>query len=391
MTASPSDVVVVGGGPAGLTAALLLAKAGAQVALCAPQPPSDARTTALLDGSVAILRELGVWDAIKGQAAPLRSLRIVDASRRLVRTPEAIFHADELGLEAFGWNVPNVALTAALREAFVAASVGRLVEAEALESRPGSNSVVIQLSGGEALTARLAIAADGRSSRLRAAAGVTFKTRKAPQTALAFAAAHERDHDDVSTELHYPEGPFTLVPLPGRRSSIVWATRPDQAAEIRALKPEALSDAATAASFGLLGRLRLDGPVGAFPIVVGAASNFGRHRTMLVGEAGHVLPPIGAQGLNLGIRDAAAVAKVVGRALAAGRDPGGLETLRAYAIARAPDAWTRTAAADLLNRSLMSDLLPVQAARSLGFGAIARLGPLRRFVMREGLAGGPSF
>lgn len=386
MTASPSDVVVVGGGPAGLVAALLIAKTGARTTLCAPPPPSDTRTTALLDGSVAILRDLGVWDGIKDQAAPLRSLRIVDASRRLIRTPEAIFHADELGLDAFGWNVPNVVLTTALRGAFTG---GRLVEAEALESRPGEELVDIRLADGGSVAARLAIAADGRSSRLREAAGVSFETRKAPQTALAFAVAHERDHDEVSTELHYPEGPFTLVPLPGRRSSVVWAMRPERADEMRALDPDAFGEAVTTASLGLLGRLQLDGPVGAFPIVVGAAANFARRRTMLVGEAGHVLPPIGAQGLNLGIRDAAAAAKVIGRALAAGRDPGGRETLRAYAIARAPDAWTRTAAADLLNKSLMSDLLPVQAARRLGLAAISRLGPLRRFVMREGLAGGP--
>ncbi|WP_020178769.1 UbiH/UbiF family hydroxylase [Methylopila sp. M107] len=390
MSAETCDVAVVGGGPAGLLTALLVARTGAETALVAPAPRPDARTTALLDGSVAILKQAGVWAALKPHAAPLRSLRIVDAGKRLFRAPEALFHAAELGIEAFGWNVPNAVLTQVLAEALRAERSARLIESEATASQPGEQAIEIAFGDGR-LSARLAVAADGRKSLLREAAGIGFKSRRAPQDALAFAATHARAHDDVSTELHTAEGPFTFVPMPGGRSSVVWAMTPAHADEALALDRDALSAAATEASFRLLGRLDIDGAVGRFPIVIGAATRFAANRTMLVGEAGHVLPPIGAQGLNLGVRDAAAAARIVSRSRAEGRDPGGDAALGAYARARAADAWTRTAATDLLNRSLLTDFLPAHAARGLGLAAIARIGPLRRFVMREGLVGGPGF
>ncbi len=385
------EVAVVGGGPAGLLAALLSARAGARTTLVAPLPRSDPRTTALLHGSVAILREAGVWPALEAEAAPLRTLRIVDGGRRLLRAPEALFEASELGLPAFGWNVPNERLTAALSEAFDATAGARSVVEEARSSLPGADAVVIGVPDGGELRASLAIAADGRSSMLREAAGVGFRSRRTSQTALAFAVSHELDHEGVSTEIQSEEGPFTLVPMPGRRSSVVWAAAPGHAEELLALPSDALAEAATRKSRRLLGRMAVDGPVGSFPVAVGVAACFAARRTLLVGEAGHVLPPIGAQGLNLGFRDAACAAAVVSDALSAGRDLGGDATLRAYGRRRAADVWTRTAATGLLNLSLMTSFLPAHAARGLGLAAVSRVGPLRRFVMREGLAGGPAF
>ncbi len=389
MDADHSEVVVVGGGPAGLLAALLAARAGAATTLIAPPPPQDARTTALLEGSVAVLREAGVWDSLQGAAAPLRTLRIVDGGRRLFRAPEATFRASELGLEAFGWNVPNTALTAALAEAFMRAPGAARRFAQARESRPGEKLIALTLDDGSTIEARLAIAADGRNSLLRDAAGISFKSHRAPQTALAFAVEHDREHEGVSTEFHFEEGPFTLVPMPGRRSSIVWVATPVQAEELSALSPEALGKAATRKSGRILGEIRVTGSIGRFPITVGAATCFAARRTLLVGEAGHVLPPIGAQGFNLGVRDAARAAVVIAAALAERRDPGGAQALGAYSRARAADVLTRAAATDLLNLSLLSRLPPVHFARGVGLAAISRIGPLRRFVMREGLLGAP--
>jgi 2-octaprenyl-6-methoxyphenol hydroxylase len=386
-----NQVAVVGGGPAGLLAALLVARAGAAVTLIAPPPREDARTTALLEGSVEILRKAGIWSAISDGAAPLQKLRIVDGSRRLFRAPEVTFAAAEIGVEAFGWNVANAALTAALGQALAREPAVRIVAEEARSYEPREDGVSVIAASGERIDAALAIAADGRNSLLRDAAGIGFRSHKPAQTALAFSTAHERPHDGVSTEIQSEEGPFTLVPLPGRHSSVVWVAKPDEAERLLALPREALGAAATEKSGRLLGAMTIDSRVGSFPITVGVATRFAANRTLLVGEAGHALPPIGAQGLNLGVRDAARAALVIAEALAAGRDLGDQTTMRAYARARAADVLTRTAATDLLNRSLLTSFAPAHIARGLGLGLLAHVGPLRRLVMREGLSGAPSF
>lgn len=380
-----SDVTVVGGGPAGLLAALLIARSGVRTVLVKGPARPDTRTTALLHGSVAVLKAAGVWSAVADVASPLRKLRIVDGGKRLFRAPEVTFDAGELGLDAFGWNVPNMALTAALFHALRHEAPATIITAEATGSAPGEDGVTIELSDGGRITSRLAIAADGRTSLLRDAAGIELKRRRYPQTALAFATSHTRDHDGVSTEFHSEEGPFTLVPMPGRRSSVVWVVTPAHAEALQALPPDAFAAALTARAGRLLGAMTPEGRIGAFPIEVGAAARFAARRTLLVGEAGHVLPPIGAQGLNLGVRDAAAAARHVAAAQAERRDVGGLAVIAAFARDRAADVWTKTAATDLLNRSLMTGLAPAHAIRGAGLAALEAIGPLRRFVMRQGL------
>jgi 2-octaprenyl-6-methoxyphenol hydroxylase len=386
------EAAVVGGGPTGLAAALALGRAGASVVLTAPPHRAageapDNRTAALFAGSISFLRNVGAWDLIAPSSAPITAIRIIDDTGALLRAPEVTFTAAEVGLDLFGWNVPNGALVAGLT-----AAAGRPDSGVTLHATRGIAGVEIG-SGGAVLTSQegdrfevaLVAGADGRNSLCRQAAGIGTRTWSYPQAAIATSFQHSRPHGDVSTEFHRPAGPFTTVPLPGLASSLVWVERPDQAQRLAALDDEAFREAVETRLQGLLGSLGAIAPRAVFPLSGLTADRFGANRVALVGEAGHVIPPIGAQGLNLGIRDAATLADCVAEALAEGRDPGGSPVLDAYSARRRPDVTSRITTIDVLNRSLISGLVPVHLARGLGLIALKTLGPLRRLAIREGL------
>ncbi|MDQ0392947.1 2-octaprenyl-6-methoxyphenol hydroxylase [Labrys monachus] len=346
-----------------------------------PGNPGDTRTTALLDGSIDALARLGIDIPDHEAAAPLRVMAIVDATQRLLRARPIRFEAREIGLDAFGWNIPNGALAQALTAALAATDIdhiaGRLAGVE-----PGDEEVGLTLDGGEALTADLVIAADGRNSIVREAAGIATTRHDYPQTALAVNLRIGRDHREVSTEFHTEAGPFTLVPLPGRRASLVWVMAPDKAEALERMTDEELASAIERQSHALLGRIEIDSPRSFWPMTSIMADSYARRRIALVGEAAHVFPPIGAQGFNLTLRDISALADAVaGRA-----DPGSAPALDAYARARSFDASSRRSMVDLLNRSLLSGQVPLQGLRGLGLYALERIGPLRRAMMRQGLA-----
>jgi 2-octaprenyl-6-methoxyphenol hydroxylase len=379
------DVAVVGGGPAGLTAAIALASAGVETALISKAPPADNRTTALLSSSVAALDALGVWPLCATQAAPLTAIRIIDDTSRLLRAPEVMFEAAEIGLEAFGQNIDNRHLIAALDRR--AAGLGALqrIAATATEIKTGNTEVAINFDDGSLLGARLIVGADGRKSLCRAAAGIEVVRREYPQVALTLNLGHTRPHNGTSTEFHTETGPFTLVPLPGLRSSLVCVLDVDGAEEIYALDAAALSMEIERRAHSILGKMPVEGGRGLFPLAVETAESFGRDRIALVGEAAHVIPPIGAQGLNLGLRDAATIAELVVEARQDSADVGSNELLARYDRMRRTDVTSRAVAVDVLNRSLLSDFLPVQGARGFGLYLLDRIAPLRRAVMREGV------
>lgn len=381
-----ADIVVVGAGPAGMIAALALADAGARVALVAPPaPPVDHRTTALLSGSVEAMDRIGVWAPVGPHAAPLKSMRLVDGTRRLVRAPEITFHAGEIGLEAFGWNVANGALTAALgRSVADRAGLIQRIETPARSFQEDERGTLVETADG-AVRARLAVAADGRSSLLREAAGIRARSWSYPQTALVLNLDHTEPHFDTSTELHTETGPFTLVPLSTRRSSLVCVEKPAEAERLAALDDAALARELERRSRHLLGRLTIASPRQTWPMSSLSAETLGKGRLVLVGEAAHAFPPIAAQGLNLGIRDVFALADIVRRALAGGEDPGGPAVVNRYASARRFDVTSRTVGVDLLNRSLLTDFLPVQLARTVVLQLARDVMPFRRLMMREGL------
>jgi 2-octaprenyl-6-methoxyphenol hydroxylase len=381
------EAIVVGGGPAGLTAAIALASGGIATLLIGPRPgQADNRTTALLGGSVTALETLRVWDACADKAAPLKVMRIVDDTGRLWRAPEVRFDAAEIGQDAFGYNIENRHLVAALDARAEALPNLRRIDDQVAEVTPGDDAVTVTLKSREILHAPLVIGGDGRRSLCRAAAGIALEEREYPQTALTVSFGHSRPHRDASTEFHTPTGPFTVVPLKGARSSLVWVLDPEAAEDIAALNDDELSAEIERASHSILGKVTVAPGRGLFPLRVATARPFGQHRIALVGEAAHIIPPIGAQGLNLGLRDAATIGELAVEAHRHGGDIGAAALLARYDRLRRADVGSRTFAVDLLNRTLLSDMLPAQGARGLGLYMIDRIGPLRRNVMREGVA-----
>ncbi len=379
------DRVVVGAGITGMAMALAVARRGADVTLLSagplPRPAGeialDGRTAALLQPAIEFLSRLGVFDPQGLGAAPLYRLRIVNLADKAA--PSITFDAAEIGLEAFGWNIPNAALQARL-----ASAVDREPRIAVLEDAPLSSVVetrdrLLLRCGRERLAARLVIGADGRNSVVRETAAIGTIDKDRGQTAIVCRFAHQRPHRNISTELHKKGGPFTMVPLPGRNSSLVWVDTDAKGAERLAMDDSTFRGAMAEHAAPWLGEIGAVSVRHAYPIRARLAKALTAPRRALVGEAAHVMSPLGAQGLNLSLRDVQTLAALLAEHQG---DPGDDRLLDAYAAARKLDVNTRFWGIDTLNMLVKGSLPPFRQASSLALGLLDRLPPARRLLMQ---------
>jgi 2-octaprenyl-6-methoxyphenol hydroxylase len=380
------DVLVAGGGAAGLATGLALARAGLTVTIAGvPQTiRDDARSAALFASSFAFLDRIGAGDRLRAKGWPLRAIRIVDVTGALVRSPTTTFKAIEIGEPAFGWNIANAEILAELIAMAKETPGITLLPALVSSHRVAGGNIIAALADGSKITARLLIGADGQKSSVRQVAGIKARIKPYRQVAITARATHARDHDDISTEFHTRQGPLTFVPSGEKRSAIVWLMKPEEADRRLALPLAEFTREMERMSGHFLGPLTLEGPQGRVPMQKLVADQLVAPRVALVGEAAHAFPPIGAQGLNLGFRDCDALGKRVSEAFRAGRDIGSEEVLAAYARDRKVDVEARSAGVDILNTAIIGNLLPLDLARAAGLSLFNAVPPLRRLAMRLG-------
>lgn len=395
ISAKTHDVAVIGSGLAGLIAAWACRQSGLEVVQISPaMAEPDGRTTALLQDSIDYLDQLDLWKNLKAEAFPLKTMRIIDATNRLIRAPQVDFRCQEVDLEAFGYNIENKRLAEQISAGLAdLAGYHRIEDTLSDLEIEADGDVSLKTTSGIVVRAKTVIGADGRNSPVRQHLDIDVRQWQYPQIALVGNFSHTLPHNDVSTEFHTETGPFTLVPLGQNRSSLVCVVDPAQAERLQAMEPGKLNRLLEERMQSVLGKITLESPLKGFPLSGMVAKRFGKGPVILAGEAAHIFPPIGAQGLNLGLRDIREAVTLICRAIEADRRDPSAKTATAaigdkYHAARNSDINTRTASVDLLNRSLLSGFLPVQLVRSAGLYTLGALSPLRRLMMREGVAPG---
>ncbi len=392
-----SDIFISGGGIAGQVAAAVFAARGFSVVMADPVPPvtaadldgSDLRSTAFLRPARELFAACGLWELLEPFSRPLDNLAVIDTTGwpPQIREKRKFEAADIGSAEPFGWNLMNWVVR---RELW-----NYLTEAEGITAlyNTGFKSIVqrtsevlVTLSDGTRVRAKLAIAADGKFSALREAAGIGVSTTRYGQKALAFTVTHPLPHENISTEIYNEGGAFTIVPLPdidGRpASAIVWMNFGPRAVELFDMPVTDFEEVMYARSTGLLGRMKLEGNRSIWPVIAQTADALAEGRVAIVAEAAHALPPIGAQGLNTSLNDIAVLADLAAQNRS---DPGNPDVLAAYEKARKPDIAARAHAIDLFNRVARSGGDIMQAIRLTGLKAVHGITPVRKGVMRAGL------
>jgi 2-octaprenyl-6-methoxyphenol hydroxylase len=395
------DVIIVGGGLAGGLAAVALARVGLEVAIIDAEAPGemrelafDGRTTALAYACARVFRRLGMWPAIEPHAEPILEILVSDGRARGrfsdgARSPFHLhFDSRELGEgEPLGWIVENRVLRDAIFEAIGHTPAVRLIapaRVTGVSFEPGAAHVALE--SGERLSAPLVVGADGKKSMLRRQAGIRFSTWNYDQTGIVVTVAHERPHKGVAHEYFLPSGPFAILPLTENRSSLVWTERANEAPAYMALDDADFTRAISDRFGDFLGAVRLASPRWSYPLSLHLSHKFIAPRLALIGDAAHAVHPIAGQGFNLGVKDIAALAEVLGGVSGLGLDIGSLGVLEDYQRWRRFDSASLALGMDALNRLFSNDVAALRLARDAGMNAVGKFAPLRRFFMRQ--AGG---
>ena len=379
------EVCIIGGGPTGLISAIMLAQCGLKTALIAPEMQTiDRRSTAFLDSSIKIFQILNIWDKLVESITPISKIRLIDDTKRLIRAPEILFDSSEIKLDAFGYNILNQDLVQKLDQICSNFSIVTRISNKVKMLKSEEQSVKIQLDNDQEISCSLCIGADGRNSIVREFIESEVSQRKFDQSALVLNLKHSVPHQNISTEFHTPNGPFTLVPIGEKQSSLVCVDLPDEIERLKQLDNANLENELETKSKSILGKLTLISEKQVFPISSISVKRFGANRSVLVGDSAHALPPIGAQGLNLGVRDVATLGEIVVRAKSANQDLGSISVLSDYERARKVDIQMRTFAVDLLNQSLLTGFLPTQAIRYFGAQITNKIPIIRKYLMKFG-------
>ena len=390
-----ADVVISGGGMVGLPLALALAQGGLKTVVVDAAPPAkvleplfDGRVSALAYASVRMLRILGVWERLEPQAQPIREILVTDGAEGRPASPFSLhFDAEEIGADALGHIAENRHIRSALYGVVARqANLGLVAPASVRTLAVEAGHARVTLADGEEIQAPLVIAADGRESRLRGEMGIGVIGWSYPQTGIVATVEHERPHNGVAFEHFLPSGPFAILPMTGNRSSLVWTEATARAPGLLAADEADFHDELERRFGPHLGETRAAGPRWSYPLSFHLARDFVRPRFALAGDCAHGIHPIAGQGLNLGLKDAAALAEVLLDAARLGRDIGALDTLKRYERWRRFDSFTLAASTDALNRLFSNDIAPLRHIRDLGLGIVDAVGPVRRFFMRH--AGG---
>ncbi|NDW53035.1 FAD-dependent monooxygenase [Aliiroseovarius sp. PrR006] len=396
MTEHRADIFISGGGIAGQVSAAAFAAAGFSVVMADPFVPvttaneekSDLRSTAFLRPARQLFDRIGLWPHLKDHAKPLDQLAVIDTTGWPPEVRDRrVFRSDDMGDEPFGWNLMNWVVR---REIWAYLQNQPLITPlygtgfRSMVQRTGE--IIVTLTNGDRVRARMGIAADGKFSPLREAAGITVSTTRYGQKSLAFTVTHDLPHGNISTEIYNEGGPFTIVPLPDmdgkHASAIVWMNQGPRAVELMNMDVTEFEDVMFQRSTGLLGRMHLEGNRSVWPIITQTADQLVSGRVAVVAEAAHALPPIGAQGLNTSLNDVIALLEL------AEADPSALGNpamMKAYDAARMTDIARRARAIDLFNRVTRSGDGVMQTVRLLGLKAVHDVAPMRKRVMRAGL------